>query len=95
MSTEGDVDYTVIGMKAGEKRYEELVTDAEAERTKCLESHYIVIPDTLSIMPTAIGQNLVSKYGQYRTLSGALRSDRDKFYPIDEIRMLLKRIGVI
>ena len=95
MSTEGDVDYAVIGMKAGEKRYEELVTDAEAERTKCLESHYIVIPDTLSIMPTAIGQNLVSKYGQYRTLSGALRSDRDKFYPIDEIRMLLKRIGVI
>lgn len=48
-------NYRVIGMQAGEKPYEELVTEAEAVRSYVSENYVVILPDGLSdTMPSSV-----------------------------------------
>jgi UDP-N-acetylglucosamine 4,6-dehydratase len=69
-----DFDFNVIGLKPGEKIYEELITESEAPRTLRDENLYVIIPDSLEMLSTEIKE----KYANYKTfsqISGSLRSD--------------------
>tara|TARA_B100000886_G_C20406790_1_gene485188 strand:+ start:416 stop:1411 length:996 start_codon:yes stop_codon:yes gene_type:complete len=63
-----------IGLKAGEKLYEELVTDLEAKRTIKLKNYFLIIPETLDILPEKI-KVLYKKFDSYPRLNKSIRSD--------------------
>ena len=65
-----------IGHKPGEKLYEELVTENEAPRTVIRGNTYVVLPDTIGMLP----EDVRTKYSGYENLprlNAPLRSDRD------------------
>lgn len=82
-----------IGHKAGEKLYEELVTESEAPRTVHDGLLYIVLPDTLEMMPDEIRRQY-SKYEQLPRLQSALRSDHDPL-PETGVNALLQSAGLL
>ena len=47
ISSSGEFSYEIIGLKPGEKAFEELVTQSEAVRTVSSKGWYIILPDTL------------------------------------------------
>ena len=47
-----------IGLKAGEKLYEELVTELEAKRTIKLENYFLIIPETIELLPERIKNSI-------------------------------------
>ena len=63
-----------IGLKAGEKLYEELVTDLESKRTIKLKNYYLIIPETLDILPDTI-KSKYAKYNNFERLNRSIRSD--------------------
>lgn len=68
-------EYTIIGQKPGEKPYEELVTEIEAQRTVCEQKLYTIIPDTFDVMPSSLVDSYNKTYGKTERLSGPVRSD--------------------
>ncbi len=81
------IDYNIIGLKPGEKVYEELVTESEAPRTLRDENLYVIIPDSMEMLPTEIKE----KYEAYKTfsqISCSLRSD-DVTLDDDSVKSLL------
>jgi UDP-N-acetylglucosamine 4,6-dehydratase len=79
--------YNEIGHKPGEKLYEELVTESEASRTVNDGQMYVVLPDTLDMMPEET-QNLYEKYNNLPRLIAPLRSDQDLLAEADVASML-------
>lgn len=82
-----------IGRKPGEKLYEELVTENEAPRTVLAGNTYVVLPDTIDMMP----DDMRSKYTVYeklQRLEAPLRSDEDSLSQA-EIVSLLRSAGLI
>jgi FlaA1/EpsC-like NDP-sugar epimerase len=82
------VDYIEIGNKPGEKLFEELVTDSEAPRTVLVDDTYVIIPDTLDMMPEAIKRQY-AKFEDLQRLTESLRSDHNVMQ-LDNIISLLK-----
>jgi FlaA1/EpsC-like NDP-sugar epimerase len=81
------MQYDEIGLKPGEKLYEELVTESEAPRTAHDGNIYIVLPDIVDL----ISEKLKLKYEKYSTLprlGAPLRSDQDLLSAADVDRML-------
>lgn len=68
------LQYDEIGQKPGEKLYEELVTDSEAPRTALDGDYYVVLPDTLDLLPDVL-RNQYAKYENLARLGTPLRSD--------------------
>ena len=68
--------FVEIGHKAGEKLYEELVTESEAPRTVLDGSMYVVLPDTVDMMSVEI-QKQYGTYEKLPRLTTPLRSDHD------------------
>ena len=68
--------FVEIGHKAGEKLYEELVTESEAPRTVLDGSMYVVLPDTVDMMSVEI-QKHYGTYEKLPRLTTPLRSDHD------------------
>ncbi len=52
LSADGSVPVKVIGAKAGEKLYEELMNDEETRRTLELEQYFVVVPAFKSLYAT-------------------------------------------
>lgn len=73
---EGAFEYREIGIKPGEKMWEELVTDAEVNRTVYDGSTYIILPDLSNSWPDEIQKSL-TKYQKLRKVKKALRSDQN------------------
>lgn len=87
------LNYIEIGLKPGEKLYEELVTDSEAPRTAYDGHMYIVLPDTLEMLPDATRKEY-SKYEKMPKLTAPLRSDTD-LLPEREVASIIHRAGLI
>ncbi|THB73257.1 MAG: SDR family NAD(P)-dependent oxidoreductase [Gammaproteobacteria bacterium] len=87
ISDNEEFNYTEIGHKPGEKLYEELVTESEAPRTAFDGSTYIVLPDTMDMMPANI-RDEYSVYNEHPKLSAPLRSDEDLLSVADVKKML-------
>jgi FlaA1/EpsC-like NDP-sugar epimerase len=79
--------YVEIGPKPGEKLYEELVTDSEAPRTVIEGNTYVILPDTLDMMPNDIREGY-AKYDGLPRLTAPLRSDSDLLSETDAASML-------
>ena len=70
--------YNLIGLKSREKEYEELVTDSEEIRTRVKDNLYVIIPDTLEIMPDSICDLYHKNYNkELSILQSSLRSDEN------------------
>jgi UDP-N-acetylglucosamine 4,6-dehydratase len=80
--------YDEIGLKPGEKLYEELVTESEAPRTAHNGTIYIVLPDIADLMPEKL-KSQYEKYSDFPRLGTPLRSDQDLLAASDVDRMLL------
>jgi UDP-N-acetylglucosamine 4,6-dehydratase len=76
ISADQPFNYIEIGQKPGEKLYEELVTESEAPRTAFDGQVYVVLPDTLDMLPDQM-RNQYIKYERLPRLNEPLRSDRD------------------
>jgi UDP-N-acetylglucosamine 4,6-dehydratase/5-epimerase len=85
-------DYKIIGERPGEKLYEELVTQTEAQRTVCEKKLYTIIPDSLDVMPTNITDRYMKEFDNAPRLSGPLRSDQNMLTE-SEIRSMLQSVG--
>lgn len=84
---DGALRFVEIGHKPGEKLYEELVTESEAPRTVLVGNTYVVLPDTLDMMP----EDLRGKYTVYerlQRLNAPLRSDADLLTQEHAVSML-------
>lgn len=82
-----------IGHKPGEKLYEELVTESEAPRTVLDGNIYVVLPDTIDIMP----DDMRAKYAMYEKLprlTVPLRSD-EGLLSETEVASMLRSAGLI
>ena len=88
-----NVNYIEIGYKPGEKLYEELVTETEAARTVASGSIYVVLPETIDIMPDAIREKY-RLYDDQARLRAPLRSDQD-LLDYDAVEELLRSAKLI
>jgi UDP-N-acetylglucosamine 4,6-dehydratase len=93
ISGDAEFKYVEIGLKPGEKLYEELVTEGEAPRTARNGGMYIVTPDTLDLMPERMRVQY-EKYNKYPRMSAPLRSDQD-LLSSQEIASMLNSAGVL
>ncbi|NQU31740.1 MAG: SDR family NAD(P)-dependent oxidoreductase [Bacteroidetes bacterium] len=93
VSNYGKFDYKIIGQKPGEKLYEELVTDVEAQRTVIKDGYYIILPDTIDMMPHTIQDTYNKEYQKLPRLENPLRSDQNMLNDADVLSML-KSIGL-
>ena len=82
-----------IGHKAGEKLYEELVTENEAPRTVLDGTTYVVLPDTIDMMPNDI-RSKYTVYENLQRLTAPLRSD-ENLLPQAEIVSMLRSAGIL
>ena len=85
--------YVEIGAKAGEKLYEELVTESEAPRTAKMGHMYVVLPDTLNMMPDET-KKTYKKYKKVPFLKTALRSDQNLLSQ-NQVRLLLQEARLL
>ena len=93
MSSDNDLNFREIGMKPGEKLYEELVTEAEANRTFFQDEVYVILPDFLDALPGDIRQGY-KKYQSHPGIQGAVRSDQNLLTK-DEIKSFLVDNGIL
>jgi len=86
--------YELIGNKSGEKLYEELMTESECQRTAFQDNRYIIIPDTLNIMPVEIKEQYEKIYSSFTRLVEPLRSDKNMLNT-SEVRSLLEKNNIL
>jgi len=91
VSDNEDFEFTEIGLKPGEKIYEELVTEEEAPRTVRVDDMYVILPQTLDMMPAEVRSNY-RIYDDIPRLTAPLRSDDGLVAAVD-IRVLLASAG--
>jgi len=94
VSDSKDYEYKIIGMKPGEKPYEELVTDVEAQRTFMRDDYYVILPDTIIMMPESIQNIYKNKFDKLSPIAKAIRSDTN-ILKTDDVRSLLKSSGLL
>lgn len=86
-------EHIEIGLKPGEKLYEELVTESEAPRTACEKSLNVILPETIEMLPDTI-RGLYTKYEKLPHLKNSLRSDQNLLTQ-PEVKTLLASAGLI
>jgi len=82
-------EYNIIGQKSGEKSYEELVTESEVQRTVYKDNMYVILPDTMDIMPEYITESYKKKYNKFEKIRESLRSDKNTLSLLG-VRSMLK-----
>lgn len=81
-----------VGHKPGEKLYEELVTENEAPRTVLDGNTYVILPDTIDMMPDDI-RSRYAAYENLQRLTAPLRSDKN-LLPQAQVVAMLRAAGV-
>lgn len=81
-----------IGLKPGEKLYEDLVTEDEAPRTVKDGNYYIVLPSTVEMLPEDV-RSQYAIYDQLPRLTAPLRSDTELLSQ-DEVESVLSSAGL-
>jgi len=81
------LEFIEIGHKPGEKLYEELVTENEAPRTVRDGDMYVVLPDTIDMMPDAMRARY-TLYDKLPRLKAPLRSDEGLLSQTEVVSML-------
>ncbi len=89
ISGKNKFNFKIIGPKSGEKLYEELVTETEAERTVSNGEILTILPDTLDMMPDEIGKNFNIKYKNCVRLNQPVRSDIDLLSDSEVSKLLM------
>lgn len=69
--------YKLIGEKAGEKYYEELMTELELVRTVRFKNRYVILPDIPDNFDSELKIMLNKKYGKSSKVKKLMRSDLD------------------
>lgn len=87
VSGSAEFDYTEIGIKPGEKLFEELVTESEAPRTAVDGHLYIVLSDMVDMFPGKLKEEY-SVYDSMTKLSAPLRSDDQLLSDVEVVEML-------
>jgi FlaA1/EpsC-like NDP-sugar epimerase len=88
-----DFETKEIGLKPGEKLYEELLTDSEAPRTVIDGSTYIVLTEMYDDLSDTL-KNEYSKYDHLPRLSSPLRSDENLLSQA-EVELMLQESGCL
>jgi FlaA1/EpsC-like NDP-sugar epimerase len=70
-----NVNHSIIGLKPGEKLYEELVTEQECERTYVLKEYLVVLPEIKEFFKDKVKEKLLS-YESLPKMESDLRSDK-------------------
>ena len=84
-----DDNFNIIGLKSGEKLYEELVTQNEAERTFNQDSWYTILPDTMDLMEPDNAKSLIEISNNMSKLKCSLRSDQNLMSDDQVVNMLM------
>jgi UDP-N-acetylglucosamine 4,6-dehydratase/5-epimerase len=82
-----------IGLKPGEKLYEDLITEDEVPRTVQVGNTFVILPSTIDMMPADVRQQY-SIYDKLPRLQAPLRSDRDLLSQA-QIASVLRSAGVL
>jgi UDP-N-acetylglucosamine 4,6-dehydratase/5-epimerase len=82
-----------IGLKPGEKLYEELVTESEAPRTACDGVLNVILPETIEMLPESI-RDQYKKYEKLPFLKSSLRSD-ENLLSKPEVQSLLAKAELL
>ncbi len=83
-----DFETIEIGLKPGEKLYEELLTDSEAPRTVLDGNTYIILTEMKNTLSDVL-KNEYSKYDHLPRLTSSLRSD-ESLLSQAEVELMLK-----
>jgi len=83
-------NFEFIGLKSGEKLYEELVTEIEAERTYYKDSWYMIVPDTMDHMNVKQAQLYKKLINKLPKIKSSLRSDKELMTDKMVYKMLLE-----
>jgi len=94
MSKNGDVDYTIIGQKPGEKAFEELVTESEAQRTVFSDSWYTILPETIDLLDTPIVIEYRRAYDSLPHLNECV-SSHNNLLSDNEVYSMLVQAGLV
>ena len=87
-------EYKIIGQKAGEKEYEELVTESEAQRAILKDNVYVIIPETLNLMNPIIVDKYKKTINSIPRINEPLRSDNNLLSE-NEVIDILKLNGLL
>jgi FlaA1/EpsC-like NDP-sugar epimerase len=86
-----EVELQNIGLRAGERRFEELMTREESESAFDLGDMYAVLPLSLSY-----AKKLLERYSEYKKVEiGSYNSSDKDVLSKDEVRLLLKTEGLV
>ena len=85
--------HEIIGLKPGEKIYEELVTETEVHRTFRKGNLYVIVPDSLDMLSEEVREEYCV-YQEYSKISSSLRSDSGNLSQSD-IRAILTELNIV
>jgi len=69
-----NIEYRELGIKPGEKLYEELVTDIESKRTYYVDNHYVILPEYSALEGRQLVESLRKKYINMKAIDLSLDS---------------------
>jgi FlaA1/EpsC-like NDP-sugar epimerase len=81
-------EFVEIGLKPGEKYYEELVTEAEIERTISNDGYFIVLPEIYEYFKEDVKEKLNVYFAMPR-IKHEVRSDKDRL-SVRDLREMIK-----
>lgn len=88
-----NVPFEIIGMKPGEKLYEELITEVEHHRTVQMDDFLVILPHEISMLSEAL-QTDYSIYYTLPRMKHSLRSGETNL-SFSEVTELLNKYGIL